>query len=341
MIIIGLYGKLVAGGIGREIMKQDDKIIELQTGTYQVHKLENGLWDMTFGFALVLIGFGLYINNPLFLWLCIFGFTKITQELRKKYIYPRVGIAVFAGKVKQNPIKKTLLVALVLSIGLAIYLFFNNLQGYVRFTHPLFNTIGVLISGLVILGGISHKHSFYFMSVVLMIPVIGLQFSKGLWIGMSLMMLIIVFLLGLIMWRVSKGKTEDDDNAVQRISYVMHCYLMEVGLLCFAYFILATYFSDFSESVIMWGFAHETLVIGNVAALAVIGVGISFKVVRYYLYAVLFSLSVFAARVFTLNIIPRRMMFGIIGFLIMIIGLILFLRFIQRYPVLEKVSDVS
>lgn len=320
-------------------MKEQDKIEKLKDSTLHTYKLDDGILDMTMGLILCLISIGTRLHNPGLLWIFVFAFIMLTKGLKKKYVYPRVGIAMFADTTKQDIKIKTSFIAIFLIMGLVGYLLFGASHQSVSWINPIIIILGILISGAYILGGFSQNHVFYLAGLGLAIPIAGIQFSKGLWLGISLTNAILVILLALIYWTTIKGKTKDDKYTAHRPSLVFHSLLMIAGVLCFIYFILLTYFPLLALRIKTWSFTHQILIMGNLLAVAVLIIGIIYKEFRYYMYAVLMSIMVLTIKVLLIKTISLRVSFFIIGILIMTFGFILLNSFTMRHPILKREKD--
>lgn len=320
-------------------MNQKDEIQKLQESTLQMHKLEDGILDMTIGFILTIFGLGFLSNNTAVLWLLVYSFVLLSRKMKRKYVYPRVGIAVFAEKEKQARPYRILLIAGILGLGLIGYTFFSRGRSELDIMHPIFNTSGILIAGVVMLGGLFRKQLFYLAGLALMIPLIVVQFTKDYWIGVSMAIAASIILLILLMWMSKKNKADKADNTISRPGAVIHSYLMLGGLLCFIYFLLACLQPVYAANIRHWGIINHVLIFSNMVALVILGIGLAYRAPRFYLYAVLLSASVLISRNAQASVIHTRTIFTSVGLLLLVTGTALFFRFLKKYHVLEENED--
>ncbi len=319
-------------------MNNKDEIQKLQESTLQMHKLEDGILDMTLGFILTIFGLGFLSNNTAVLWLLVYSFVLLSRKMKRRYVYPRVGIAVFVEKQKQARPYRILLIAGVLGLLLVGYAFFSRGRSDLDILHPIFNTSGILIAGVVMLGGIFRKQLFYLAGLALMIPLIIVQFSKDYWIAVSMAIAVSIMLLILLMWMSKKSKA---DNTISRPTVVIHSYLMVAGLLGFLYFLLACLQPVYAANIRHWGIINHVLIFSNMVALVILGIGLAYKAPRFYLYAALLSASVLISRNAQVSVIHTRTIFTSVGLLLLVIGTAMFFRFLKKYPVLGEKEDES
>jgi len=320
-------------------MNNKDEIQKLQDHTLQMHKLEDGILDMTLGIILTIFGLGFLSNNTAVLWLIVYSFILLSRKMKTKYVYPRVGIAVFTEKAKQERAYRILFVAAFLGLGMIGYAIFSRGRSDLNIMHPIFNASGILIAGVMMLGGIFRKQIYYLAGLALMIPVIVIQFINNIWLAVSMAIAAVIMLLILLMWMSNKSKVVNTENTVNRPGAVIHSYLMLGGLLGFVYFIVACLQPVFATQIRHWGVINHVLIFSNMVALVILGIGLAYKAQRFYLYAALLSASVIISRSAQVSMIQTRTIFTGVGLLLLVTGTAMFVRFLNKYPVLEEKED--
>ncbi len=310
---------------------------------YNIHQqqAESGIIDILLGFVMLVIALGVKLHNPGVVVVLSGAFIILIKGIWRSKIYPRIPMEV---SVESQPEKHQSGNYLILSLLVVILIGFTMINIYpksIRIDHPLFNVMGVLISGMIILGGISRDQRFYLYGIYLAIPMIVLQFQYGIWFGMSLMIVIVLLLMVVIFWRVFSEKAESHGFVMHRSSKVAHSFLAEMGLVFFAYFLLATYIPPFADWLKQIVIENNTIVAGIGFSALILGIGISYLSFRYYLYSGLIAALIIITKTLPGKILSITGIFLIMGSVILALGLMHMSRFIARYPILKEHKAVS
>jgi hypothetical protein len=325
----------------RGIMKFQNEIDLLKKQTWVKHQSEDGIIDIMLGIVLMLLALNSLTDNPALFVVFLGLFPMLGKRLKSRYVYPRIGMAVYKKKQANQQLSIQWIIAAILLAGLAGFVASLFIKSRATQANPLFNVIGVAISGLVILGGISRQNGLYLYAILLAIPMVFLQYIHGLWIGMAMLICIIILLIGSIIWIIVKGNKTGSNDITDRPGNVAHAFLAEAGLIFFAYFLLSTYYPEFSFWLKQLVSANLTLVLGNVFALAVLGVGIAFWALRFCLYAALISVTyILYSYLLDTSVHPAFLLLGI-GVIIFLSGIGFLTRFVRTYPVLEGQTDAA
>jgi hypothetical protein len=305
---------------------------------FKIHQqqAESGFVDLLLGFVMVIIALGAKMHNPGVVIALAGALVILSKGVWLRHILPRIPLEVsIESKPEKQPNHNYLILALivVILIGFAMMNVFPKSFGT---GHPLFNVMGVLISGMIILGGISRDQRFYLYAILLAIPLIVLQFQYGFWLGMSLMIATVLIFLVIIIYRIYHKTTESNMRVISRLGRVAHGFLAEVGLVLFAYFLLATYAPAFANWLKLNVVEHNTIVAGIGFAVLVTGVGISYLTFRFFVYSGLITIAVVSTKTMLAGKMTIAAMFIIIGFLILAIGILSLQRFTKKYPLLNE-----
>lgn len=315
------------------------EIEKLKDKTYQLHKVEDGIMDMVIGLALLLIGLGQKLHSPvsiLFLFLIIAFIPFTVLRLKKKLVYPRVGYVVFSDSREQNRIYKILLYILFFAVGFVFANFFYNAKQMHGSNHPLYYVYCILVSSLFIYGGFTQKHMLYVVGFCFALPLSGYYFIEQTWFGLPISIVINVTFITAVNWLLRHRKPIVSREAARRPNIVIHSYLAGLGVLGLTYFLFLTFFFDFTNLLQIWVVAHFEAVFISFIALIVMGFGIAFKAMRYYLYTGLVCLTIVIIRIPNFKLITSQSLLECIGLLVVAIGAILFIRFLKHYPVLAE-----
>ena len=321
-------------------MKQQDVITKLKDSTYSHYQQSDGLIDMLFGLALFCVWWGFHLQFVLFFFVLIpiipFAFVRI----RRKLVYPRVGFAVFSDRRPQNRIFTMGLYALFSGLGLIILFWFQKQSQLSILQHPFFNAFCISISALLIFGSITQKQLFYAIAIGLAWPSISSLVTQQEWFGMPLHIVFNGACIGFMVWLLSYKKPIVDKEAAKRANLVIHSSFMIIGMLGFLYVIMFTYYPTIAVAIKQAIKTNPAMVYAGIISLLFLCVGIAFREIRFYLYAIMVWLAVIDATVLTHNVVSIPAALAVLGGVIMLVGLWLFLSFLKRYPILQEKEDV-
>jgi hypothetical protein len=321
-------------------MKQDDEIEQLRVKEFNRLSQEDVIIDMCLGLFLILFWLGFHLHNPILFFVFIIFVPLIVRRLKRKLVYPRVGRAVFGNIRKQNPFLKNGLYLMLVIMGLSASILFYNSQLRHGVVHPLYIPFWITISGLLILGSVTQKHMFYAVALCLVLPIISSELTKLFWFGMPMEIVWNVSVLMIIVWLIDYKKPIISRAIAPRPNLVIRVGFLILGLLSLAYFVLLVYYPVLTIGIKQWIYHNPGVTFGCVFALGILGIGIAFNEIRFYLYAILVSATGFLSKVMMKDFDFDLAALAGIGGIIIVVGILLFRGFLKRYPILQEPEDV-
>jgi len=288
----------------------------------------DGIWDMMMGFLLVIISlYRIFGFNANFGFVVIF-IPYVSKAIRKKFVLSKKAIPV---RTTALPSKRQdilwVIIALVFTLSLAL-LVLTSSRERTPDANLLLNMVGLLVSGLLIIGGIAKQSRMYVFALLLTIPVCLMQYTRQLCCNIPVMAVLSVLLSGFLLWLLFR-QNRDNEPDFERPLNVLHGFVAEAGFLIFAYFILLAYYPEFSLWLKSLVNQNTSLLIGLIMGIAVTGLGIAYMTERYFIYAFLVALAVVIPKIADLPFLRAAYLLLLLGCLQIAVGICLLLRFIR------------
>ncbi|GEM_PF-5212256 len=314
-----------------------DELDRIKRQTYLLHQGEDGIWDIMGGLFLLLAGLNLMTDFPAFIVFYIALVPMLARGLKKRYVYPRIGVAVF----EPAPVKKTTVKIMVLTLFTAMMtavmfvLFLHVLPLGQDFIMLLGLLLGLLAGLSVVFGGLLRDRRLYMAALGLGLIALALQLLKSLWLGIALVIPIVILFIALLMWVVKNGSLRRTREIFERPSVVTHRFLVGFGALVVAFCLVSFASPHMGQVALDWAGQHLRFLFGVAFTALSVCLGIAYLKPRYFAYAaVIFAFIALPGMVAALD--PyRHWLMLLAAVVIMLSGTLFLRRFVHRYPVLE------
>ncbi|HPT72726.1 MAG TPA: hypothetical protein PLE74_10650 [Candidatus Cloacimonadota bacterium] len=321
-------------------MKQNDVIEIVKHQTFYQHNVENGTLDIALGIILIFLSLSLKTSHTsINLWIPFCGFTpSIIWSLKKRYVYPRLGYAVFKARAKFNG--KLLLIGMGYLIFITVLGILSFSSYYPRnFNYSYMYPFTILGFSLMLIGGLRQSYKFYIYAALVFMPIAfpGL-FNNHNSIFAILTMLALVFTIFLIE-NTLRNTSIDLVQVKQRYVSFIHYYIIFMAVILLFYSILSAFHVPLTKTISRFFDKHDLMLFGNLAALFLLFMGMAFRTARFVIYS-LFLMLIMCLPYFIPFIQDRLALIVIeLGVIIIGIGIILLVTFIKKYPVQEEPNE--
>ncbi|HPT72728.1 MAG TPA: hypothetical protein PLE74_10660 [Candidatus Cloacimonadota bacterium] len=316
-------------------MNQNDKIEAIKNDTFSKYNSRDGVLDIVLGFGIlfyVLCKVGDFFT--FFAFFGIFG-PMIARRLRERFIYPRIGIALF-HKLPKSHYKRVILmgafILVITMLGLALNFHDNRMVVTTyQFSYPwVFLAIGVFIAS-----GILRYARFYIYGLMMLVPMIFIRlFNMN-----PIYLISSIALLALAIYISERMEMKD---RAENINYTMDGYMKFVHYffiilaVCFGiYLLLRLYDRSLYDKITYMKTNFMSVVLGSIISLILTMMGITYRAYRIVVYAFLLAVSIFIPLLISglgdqiLNFL------AISGIIVLISGIIVFRNFLRENPVIE------
>ncbi len=322
-------------------MKQNDAIETVKQNTYVRYNMEDGVWDILLGFGMVFLALCLQYNMLSFFGLFAVFAPMITRILKRKYVYPRIGVVLFRKYPKAHRpriIMGSIFVIIISFIGVAFTLY-TKASPIITFAYSY--PWGFIILAILIAGGIMQDNKFYLYAFMMCIPIYFTHLFNTNTYYRSITVILLVVLLICMEKIVKKGTVKKTIQIKQRYARFEHDLVIVLSVIGG----IALYFNmknvSLANQLRDFGLTHLSIVIGNFVAFLLLVIGMAFTSFRYILYGFLLSAIVFIPYLIADEKANLWHFLLSLGVFIISIGITVLMRFIKKYPVLEVTNETK
>lgn len=316
-------------------MRQNDSIEVIKQATYMRHNTEDGVWDIMLGFGMVLLAF-CYLTD-MFSYFAFYGAfgPMIAKGLRRRYVYPRIGVVLFRKLPKSHyhrVILGALFIVLISMLGLAFTLY-SKRSPITSFSYSYHWAFVVLMMFLV--GGVRQEAKHYLYGFMACIPLYFTHlFNTNEYYRISSLVLLLITVF--IMERLAKKDNVKKQKQVkQRYAQLEHYLVILISVLVGIYLVLSRQESPLAHDIRNFVITNPSFVIGNFVAFLLLVIGLAFYSYRFILYAFLLITAVFVPYLVISLKSDLMSILLVLGFVIIALGFANLIRFTRRYPVIE------
>ncbi len=316
-------------------MIQNDKIDTVMKNTFLMYNIEDGFFDILFGFSYLIYSF-LFMKCNTNHWL---GFVVISacilMFIKGKIVKPRIGYAVFkkySAPAFNRAMVATICTILVSTAGIILSF---PLVNSVKETYSYFYIWAFIGLAIVVIGGIRQQVRYYLYAALMMVPVLFPAFYQK-----NPIFVIITFMLFALSIMMMEKFSKNELSPSIKPHYVksLHAEMIVFALLLGLYIILSSLFPNLSKFFSSLWDEDVFFLFGNYFGLIIFGIGLALLVKRFMIYAACILAIIYLPAIipfFKHAFLPMMILLGIS---MLTIGFVLLFRFIKKNPVIE-ISD--